>query len=108
MERADGSRDYSQAVDVGTLAKGLDVGTIRILIWILGFMSFGYATAEFEVPSNTPIFGRYKGHADCRLLKKNSVSTGPKNISTILKIMRTTLTRVNTIVVSVDLLIDAN
>jgi hypothetical protein len=36
-------------VDVGTLAKGLDVGTIRILIWILGFMSFGYATAEFEV-----------------------------------------------------------
>ena len=42
-------RDYSQAVDVGTLSKGLDVGTIRILIWILGFMSFGYATDEFEV-----------------------------------------------------------
>src|SRR5579859_1671775 len=49
----DGRRDYSQAVDVGTLAKGLDVGTIRILIWILGFMSFGYATAEFEVTPKT-------------------------------------------------------
>lgn len=49
---ADCSRDYSQAVDVGTLAKGLEVGSIRILIWILGFMSFGYATAEFEVCSS--------------------------------------------------------
>jgi hypothetical protein len=41
-------RDYSQAVDVGTL-KGVQAGTIRILVWILSFMSFGYATAEFEV-----------------------------------------------------------
>jgi hypothetical protein len=41
-------RDYSQAVDVGTL-KGVQAGTIRILVWILAFMSFGYATAEFEV-----------------------------------------------------------
>ena len=43
------SRDYSQALDVGTLSKGLDSPTIRILVWILGFMSFGYATGEFEV-----------------------------------------------------------
>jgi hypothetical protein len=42
-------RDYSQALDVGTLSKGLDSPTIRILVWILGFMSFGYATGEFEV-----------------------------------------------------------
>ncbi|QDS74481.1 hypothetical protein FKW77_006845 [Venturia effusa] len=41
-------RDYSQAVDVGTL-KGVQAGTIRILVWVLAFMSFGYATAEFEV-----------------------------------------------------------
>lgn len=40
-------RDYSQAVDVGTL-KGVQAGTIRILVWVLAFMSFGYATAEFE------------------------------------------------------------
>ena len=37
-------RDYSQAVDVGTL-KGVQADTIRVLVWILGFMSFGYATS---------------------------------------------------------------
>ncbi|KAH6610270.1 heterokaryon incompatibility het-c [Trichoderma cornu-damae] len=41
-------RDYSQAVDVGSL-KGVNAPTIRILVWILSFMSFGYATEEFEV-----------------------------------------------------------
>jgi hypothetical protein len=34
-------RDYSQAVDVGTL-KGVPADTIRVLVWILSFMSFGY------------------------------------------------------------------
>ncbi|RHZ43825.1 uncharacterized protein CDV56_102284 [Aspergillus thermomutatus] len=37
-------RDYSQAVDVGTL-KYVSAEAIRILIWVLGFLSFG----EFEV-----------------------------------------------------------
>lgn len=54
--RADGSlgnnrnwlRDYSQAMDTATLSKA-QPETIRILVWILSFMSFGYATAEFEV-----------------------------------------------------------
>ncbi|KAK2744020.1 hypothetical protein FQN57_004473 [Myotisia sp. PD_48] len=41
-------RDYSQAVDVGTV-KYVSAEAIRILIWVLGFMSFGYATGEFEV-----------------------------------------------------------
>lgn len=41
-------RDYSQAVDVGSL-KGVSAPTIRILIWVLSFLTFGYATAEFEV-----------------------------------------------------------
>ncbi|KAM4059869.1 heterokaryon incompatibility protein het-C domain-containing protein [Hirsutella rhossiliensis] len=41
-------RDYSQAVDVGSL-KGVNAATIRILVWVLSFMSFGYATEEFEV-----------------------------------------------------------
>lgn len=41
-------RDYSQAVDVGSL-KGANAATIRILVWVLGFMAFGYATEEFEV-----------------------------------------------------------
>jgi hypothetical protein len=33
-------RDYSQAVDVGTL-KYVSAEAIRILIWVLGFLSFG-------------------------------------------------------------------
>ena len=41
----------SQAMDVGTL-KSLPAETIRILVWILSFMTFGYATAEFEVTSD--------------------------------------------------------
>ncbi|KAJ6151851.1 hypothetical protein N7470_006979 [Penicillium chermesinum] len=43
-------RDYSQAVDVGTV-KYVSAEAIRILIWVLGFMSFGYGTREFEVTS---------------------------------------------------------
>ena len=45
------SRDYSQAVDVGTLGRGIKLGTIRILVWVMGFMAHGYATEEFEVMS---------------------------------------------------------
>ncbi|KAK1245224.1 hypothetical protein MKX08_004853 [Trichoderma sp. CBMAI-0020] len=41
-------RDYSQAIDVGSL-KGVNAPTIRVLVWILSFMAFGYATEEFEV-----------------------------------------------------------
>ena len=45
----DDRRDYSQAIDVGTLGKGIKLGTIRILVWVMGFMAHGYATEEFEV-----------------------------------------------------------
>jgi hypothetical protein len=41
-------RDYSQALDVGTL-KSVNKDTIRVLVWVLSFLSFGYATGEFEV-----------------------------------------------------------
>ncbi|KAF1830836.1 Het-C-domain-containing protein [Decorospora gaudefroyi] len=41
-------RDYSQAVDVGTV-KMVSAEAIRLLLWVLGFMSFGYGTKEFEV-----------------------------------------------------------
>lgn len=47
--RAEAIRDYSQAIDVGTLSKGLDVKTIRLLVWVMSFMAMGYATEEFEV-----------------------------------------------------------
>ncbi|KAF2112128.1 heterokaryon incompatibility protein Het-C-domain-containing protein [Lophiotrema nucula] len=40
--------DYSQAVDVGTV-KSVSAEAIRILLWVLGFLSFGYGTKEFEV-----------------------------------------------------------
>ena len=43
-------RDYSQAVDVGTV-KYVSAEAIRILLWVLGFLSFGYGTKEFEVTS---------------------------------------------------------
>ena len=41
-------RDYSQAVDVGTV-KYVSAEAVRLLLWVLGFMSFGYGTGEFEV-----------------------------------------------------------
>ncbi|KAK4996171.1 hypothetical protein LTR66_004144 [Elasticomyces elasticus] len=56
-------RDYSQAVDVGTL-KGVQAGTIRILVWVLAFMSFGYATAEFEVTDERLGVYRPEEHID--------------------------------------------
>jgi len=56
-------RDYSQAMDVATLSK-VQGATIRILIWILAFMSFGYATEEFEVTSERLGVYRAEEHID--------------------------------------------
>ena len=56
-------RDYSQAMDVGTL-KGVQSGTIRILVWVLSFLSFGYATAEFEVTEERLGVYRPEEHID--------------------------------------------
>ncbi|KAI9035624.1 Het-C domain-containing protein [Aspergillus affinis] len=56
-------RDYSQAMDVGTL-KSLPADTIRVLVWILSFMTFGYATAEFEVTSDRLGVYRPEEHID--------------------------------------------
>ncbi|KAL5337737.1 heterokaryon incompatibility protein Het-C-domain-containing protein [Aspergillus crustosus] len=56
-------RDYSQAMDVGTL-KSLPADTIRILVWVLSFLSFGYATAEFEVTADRLGVYRPEEHID--------------------------------------------
>ncbi|KAL4867149.1 heterokaryon incompatibility protein Het-C-domain-containing protein [Aspergillus spectabilis] len=56
-------RDYSQAMDVGTL-KSLPADTIRTLVWILSFLSFGYATAEFEVTADRLGVYRPEEHID--------------------------------------------
>jgi hypothetical protein len=56
-------RDYSQALDVGTL-KSVNSETIRILVWVLSFMAFGYATEEFEVTSDRLGTYRPEEHID--------------------------------------------
>jgi len=56
-------RDYSQAVDVGSL-KGVNAATIRILVWVLSFLSFGYATEEFEVTEERLGVYRPEEHID--------------------------------------------
>ena len=52
-------RDYSQAVDVGSL-KGVQKDSIRFIVWVLALMSFGYATEEFEVTEDR--LGTYQAH----------------------------------------------
>lgn len=56
-------RDYSQALDVGTL-RGVQADTIRILVWVLSFLSFGYATGEFEVTEERLGVYRPEEHID--------------------------------------------
>lgn len=41
-------RDYSQAIDIGTV-KSVSSEAIRLLLCVLGFMTFGYGSKEFEV-----------------------------------------------------------
>lgn len=41
-------RDYSQAVDVASV-RFVSAEAVVLVVWILGFMSFGYGTGEFEV-----------------------------------------------------------
>ncbi|CAF3512728.1 unnamed protein product [Fusarium graminearum] len=56
-------RDYSQAVDIGSL-KGVNGETIRILVWVLSFMAHGYATGEFEVTADRLGVYRPEEHID--------------------------------------------
>ncbi|KAI9890625.1 MAG: hypothetical protein M1814_003823 [Vezdaea aestivalis] len=56
-------RDYSQAVDVGTV-KMVSAEAIRILLWVLGFMTFGYGTKEFEVTTDRLGCYRPEEHID--------------------------------------------
>lgn len=56
-------RDYSQAIDVGTV-KSVSAEAIRILLWVLGFMTFGYGTREFEVTAERLGCYRPEDHID--------------------------------------------
>ncbi|KAF7302983.1 Heterokaryon incompatibility protein het-c [Mycena kentingensis (nom. inval.)] len=44
-------RDYSQAMDIAGLTK-LTADTLVLVVSILGFMTFGFATAEFQVTAD--------------------------------------------------------
>ena len=56
-------RDYSQAIDVGTV-KYVSAEAIRLILWVLGFMSFGYGTKEFEVTTDRLGCYRPEEHID--------------------------------------------
>lgn len=50
-------------MDVGSL-KGVSAAAIRILVWVLSFLSFGYATNEFEVTEERLGVYRPEEHID--------------------------------------------
>ncbi|KAF3940994.1 hypothetical protein ABW19_dt0209592 [Dactylella cylindrospora] len=56
-------RDYSQAVDVGTV-KSVSAEAIRLLLSVLGFLTFGYGSGEFEVTSDRLGCYRPEDHID--------------------------------------------
>ncbi|KJZ71619.1 hypothetical protein HIM_09013 [Hirsutella minnesotensis 3608] len=56
-------RDYSQAIDVGTV-KSVSAEAIRLLLCILGFLTFGYGSGEFEVTAERLGCYRPEDHID--------------------------------------------
>ncbi|KAL2161390.1 hypothetical protein VTH06DRAFT_7951 [Thermothelomyces fergusii] len=56
-------RDYSQAIDVGTV-KAVSAEAIRLLLCILSFLTFGYGSAEFEVTAERLGCYRPEEHID--------------------------------------------
>lgn len=56
-------RDYSQAIDVGTV-KSVSAEAIRLLLSVLGFLTFGYGSREFEVTAERLGCYRPEDHID--------------------------------------------
>ncbi len=56
-------RDYSQAIDVGTV-KAVSAEAIRLLLCVLGFLTFGYGSQEFEVTAERLGCYRPEDHID--------------------------------------------
>ena len=56
-------RDYSQAIDVGTV-KSVSAEAIRLLLCVLGFLTFGYGSGEFEVTAKRLGCYRPEDHID--------------------------------------------
>lgn len=59
-------RDYSQAIDVGTV-KSVSAEAIRLLLCVLGFLTFGYGSREFEVTADRLGCYRPEGKLICFL-----------------------------------------
>jgi hypothetical protein len=56
-------RDYSQAIDVGTV-KSVSAEAIRLLLCVLGFLTFGYGSGEFEITASRLGCYRPEDHID--------------------------------------------
>ncbi|KAK8122012.1 Het-C-domain-containing protein [Apiospora sp. TS-2023a] len=56
-------RDYSQAIDIGTV-KAVSSEAIRLLLCVLGFMTFGYGSKEFEITADRLGTYRPEDHID--------------------------------------------
>ncbi|KND91164.1 hypothetical protein TOPH_03923 [Tolypocladium ophioglossoides CBS 100239] len=56
-------RDYSQAIDVGTV-KSVSAEAIRLLLCVLGFLTFGYGSGEFEITAERLGTYRPEDHID--------------------------------------------
>ncbi|KAK4101609.1 Het-C-domain-containing protein [Parathielavia hyrcaniae] len=56
-------RDYSQAIDVGTV-KSVSAEAIRLLLSVLGFLTFGYGSKEFEITTDRLGCYRPEDHID--------------------------------------------
>ncbi|KAK1595791.1 heterokaryon incompatibility protein Het-C [Colletotrichum navitas] len=56
-------RDYSQAIDVGTV-KSVSAEAIRLLLCVLGFLTFGFGSKEFEVTADRLGCYRPEDHID--------------------------------------------
>lgn len=56
-------RDYSQAIDVGTV-KSVSAEAIRLLLCVLGFLTFGFGSKEFEVTAERLGCYRPEDHID--------------------------------------------
>jgi len=53
--------------------------TIRILVWVLSFMSFGYATGEFEVTADR--LGVYRPEEHIGMLRRGTMDLALANHS---------------------------
>lgn len=56
-------RDYSQGIDVGTV-KHVSADAIRLLLSVLGFMTFGFGSREFEITAERIGCYRPEEHID--------------------------------------------